>query len=162
MRGGAGDAASHRKGPVGDRRSVRRLRAGFVPPPPGRPGTRSGGITTALRGARWTGTGPLASSQETRTQGEKSPRWSAGRRPHIVRCAARRKTGAPSGAPSPRHFGRREKPDDGVPRAAKNRGDDARLHACHSGARASANPESIIPALRSMDSGSARCACVPE
>ena len=48
---------------------MRRLRAGFVPPLPGGPGNRPGGNTTPPRGARWTGTGRKASSQEARTRG---------------------------------------------------------------------------------------------
>src|SRR5674476_507543 len=36
---------------------MRRLRAGLVTPLPGGLGSRSGGIRTAPRGARWTGTG---------------------------------------------------------------------------------------------------------
>ena len=59
--------------------------------------------------------------------------------------------------------GEREGQKTGVPRAStKNRGDDAWLadnwiaFSCHSGARLkAANPESITPVLRSMDSGPA-------
>src|SRR5665647_1553141 len=52
---------------------MRRLRAGLVTPLPGGLGSRSAGIRTPPRGARWTGTGANASSQETRTRGLKSP-----------------------------------------------------------------------------------------
>ena len=85
-------------------RLVRRPRAGFVAPHPGRLGSRSGGITTAPRGARWTGTGANASSQETRTRGREIAAMERRQAPaHRQRCAARLTTGAPSGAPSPRH-----------------------------------------------------------
>ena len=70
---------------------MRRLRAGLVTPHSGGPGTGSGGIRTPPRGARWTGTGANASSQETRTRGQKSPRWrAAGRAPLRQRVPALR------------------------------------------------------------------------
>src|SRR4051812_38479949 len=85
-------------------------------------GTRPGGIKTALRGARWTGTGQTAakaaaSSQEARTRGPKSPRWSAGGRGPL------RKRLPPKGgiktlrrpALRPLRLGRREKKEVGVP-----------------------------------------------
>src|SRR5450631_746771 len=74
---------------------------------------------------------------ETRKRGpgdQKSPPWSAERRPRSPKGnAARRKTGAPLGAPLPRAWpGGKRRPrewgrDDGLPGAAKNTGDDARL-----------------------------------
>ena len=66
-------------------------------------------------------------SPEARPGAGKTPQWSAERRPRIARCAARMKSDAPFGAPLPRHLAERKEMDDGVPRAAKNRGDDARL-----------------------------------
>src|ERR1039458_8418016 len=107
---------------------MRRLRAGTdVPPLPGGPGTRSGGTKAAPQGACWTGTAPMIVGPpkrhpptrgrrqgrrigaETRKRGpgeQKSPPWSAERRPHPSKeDAARRKTtGAPLGAPPPRSF----------------------------------------------------------
>ena len=82
---------------------------GSVTPPPGSPGTRSGGTRTPPQGACWTGTGANASSQETRTRGQNSPRWSAGRRGSVGTEATRlaRRVGRlrqpPGGlAPNPR------------------------------------------------------------
>ena len=79
-------------------------------PLPGGPGTRPGGTRTPPRGARWTGTGANASSQEARTRRlclwRKPGREAAMERREAPalwqRSAARRKTGAPLGAPSPR------------------------------------------------------------
>jgi hypothetical protein len=86
--------------------AARRPRAGLVTPRSGGPGTRSGGTMTPPRGARWTGTARMAlgqrlrsesgvepslqshardrrGHQETRTREQKSPPWSAERRPHL-------------------------------------------------------------------------------
>jgi hypothetical protein len=60
-----------------------RPRARLVTSHSGGPGTRSGGTMTPLPGAGWTGTGRFASSQETRTRGQKSPQRSAERRPRF-------------------------------------------------------------------------------
>ncbi len=137
--GGAGDAArtasEDRKRwlPVGAAPA-----SGLVTPPPRGPRSRSGGTMTAPRGARWTGTAPRTAAsirnqvrrgavartmsrqwrgnQETRTREQKSPRWSAERRPRSRKeSAARRKTGAPLGAPSPRHFRRGENRNTAYP-----------------------------------------------
>ena len=120
---------------------VRRPRAGFVTPHSGGPGTRSGGIRTAPPGARLDWDWHSASSQETRTRGQKSPQWSAEGRPsarakrkghasQACRAAAPAAQGASQapaslGAPLP-SLGAKGRPrHDGVPRAAKNRGDGA-------------------------------------
>jgi hypothetical protein len=58
--------------------------------------------------------------------GMRTPRWSAERRPHPSKeDAARRKTGAPLGAPSPQALAEERKRQDGVPGAAKNTGGGA-------------------------------------
>jgi hypothetical protein len=54
-------------------RSMRRPRARLVTLRSGGPGSRSGGMTTALRGASLDWDWHVASSQETRTRGQKSP-----------------------------------------------------------------------------------------
>src|SRR5690242_8323266 len=76
------------------------------------PGPRPGGTKTALRGARWTGTGQIAaSSQEARIRGLKSPRWSAGRREALARASSPQgdiQDVAPPGAPSPSAYAERE------------------------------------------------------
>src|SRR3954466_7008578 len=100
----------------------------------GGPGTRPGGIKTALRGARWTGIGQTvaqaaASSQEARTWGQKTPRWSAGRREPLARGSRRKAELKTLRRPAlrPLRLGRREKKGSRRPRAVKNRGDFARL-----------------------------------
>jgi hypothetical protein len=86
----------------------------LVTPLPGGLGPRSGGITTAPQGACWTGTGRQCPRPRKRGPGEqklpankpglrKLVRVGAERRPRSRQwSAARRKTGAPLGAPSPR------------------------------------------------------------
>ena len=138
---------------------MRRPRARLVTLLPGGLGTRSGGTRTAPQGACWTGTVPLVSGRskarqadeanwrrgpdketgtETRKRGpgeQKSPPWSAERRPHpsqedaadgrLVRRLALHSLGI-----------RGEKRKAGVPRAAKNRGGGAL--ACRAEAQAKA------------------------
>jgi hypothetical protein len=140
---------------------MRRLRAGeeTYPPHSGGPGTplgrhygRSARSFAGLGALQWLRIAKASSAQKgmvpspPKPQGKpgnagpgtEKPRWSAERRPHSSQGnAARRKTGAPLGAPSPRLCreekgpvrrspkGRRRK--DGVSRAAKNRDDGARL-----------------------------------
>ena len=99
-------------------RLARRLRAGLVTPLPGGLGSPSvptkGDCLNWLDAARTKGGESLPGSgrgippvraRKLRPRGQKSPRWSAERRPRSSQeSAARRKTGAPLGAPSPRHF----------------------------------------------------------
>ena len=101
---------------------------GFVPRTREAPGPEPGGITTALPGAWLDWDWRVASSQEARTRGQKSPRWSAAgraRRKTRPRCAKRGlKMGALRRSVTLAFAGgegRRRRP----PRAAKNRGDDA-------------------------------------
>jgi hypothetical protein len=82
----------------------------------------------ALRGARCIGPAQMRGSRNA-DPGTEKPRWSAERRPRSPKeSAANGRTGAPLGAPSPQAFCLGEKRQDGVPGAAKNTGDDARLH----------------------------------
>ena|SRR6185437_9412770 len=137
---------------------MRRLRAGLVTPLPGGPGTplgrhygRSARSFAGLGALQWLRIAKASSAQKgmvpspPKPQGKpgnagpgtEKPRWSAERRPHSSQGnAARRKTGAPLGAPSPRLFaGRKKEPvrrspkgeggKTAYPAPLKNRGDDA-------------------------------------
>jgi hypothetical protein len=133
---------------------MRRLRAGLVTPLPGGPGTplgrhygRSARSFAGLGALQWLRIAKASSAQKgmvpspPKPQGKpgnagpgtEKPRWSAERRPHSSQGnAARRKTGAPLGAPSPRLCREEKGPvrrspkgeggDYGVPRAAKEQG----------------------------------------
>ena len=79
---------------------MRRLRAGLVTPLPGGLGTRIGRVLWRLRRDCWTGTGHLASSQETRTRGQKS-RDGAPKGATCPQGQVHLKEGAPVGAPCP-------------------------------------------------------------
>src|SRR5664279_2045160 len=111
---------------------MRRLRAGLVTPLPGGLGSRSGGIRTAPRGARWTGTGFTSLVPGSADRGTEKPRWSAARRAPFAKGAhaARRELtkDAPRGAPSPRLLPRvrkvapRKWEEGGLPGAGKEYG----------------------------------------
>ena len=146
------------------REGMRRLRAGLVTPHSGGPGTRSGGITTPPRGARWTGTVPRGFGRAKARQadeanwhrslekkpertpgnadpGTEKPRSGAPRGASPLasgedtpRQACRAASPAAQGASqapaffgAPRPLTGRDDGDDGLPGAAKNTGDGARL-----------------------------------
>jgi membrane peptidoglycan carboxypeptidase len=148
-RAGAENSAGFCLGRAGLPSGVRRLRLRLASEVPGSLGAWPCGITTALRGARWTGTGMRRvtpaepTSQEAQTWG--SSRWrepetqsrkQARRReprgcgapqgarlsPEGAGVARRRSIHAPRGAPRPLMLRVRGNQDDGVPGAAKNTG----------------------------------------
>ena len=86
---------------------MRRLRAGLVTPPPGGPGTRSGGTKAAPQGACWTGTVPPVSGRTKARQADEAnwrcgPRKKPGRKPGNADPGNRnRRRGAPRGARAP-------------------------------------------------------------
>jgi len=118
---------------AGGRRCGARGREGTLLAPPGGPGQPSVPTTRDCPSVGWTRRGRrrakacrigLAESHpgprpEVTSPGTEKPRWSAERRPRsLKRNAARRKTGAPLGAPSPRLFAGRKK-EYGAPGAAQ-------------------------------------------
>ena len=117
------------------REGMRRLRAGLVTPHSGGPGIRPGGIMTPPRGARWTGTGANASSQEARTRGlcfrrkpENASRDGAPRGARVPQKGTRHDyEGCATWRSIPSTCSRGEKREDGVPGTAKPR---AISHAC--------------------------------
>ena len=118
---------------------ARRPRAGLVSRHSGGPGTRSGGTRTAPQGACWTGTGNAPRPRKRGPGDLKSPQWSAERRLSAIASGGdtpRKRVGRfrqpPRGAiasaprfPALRFPSGRRRGNTGVPRAAKNRGDDA-------------------------------------
>jgi hypothetical protein len=103
----------------------------------------------------------VASSQETRTRGQKSPRWSAERRAHLARCARTARCGSTMlrrSALRPPLFSRGKEgaPESGRGRRPtrgrlKNTGDESRRH---SGARRRREPGIQKDPILYLDSGS--------
>ena len=103
----------------------------------------------------------VASSQETRTRGQKSPRWSAERRAHLARCARTARCGSTMlrrSALRPPRFSRGKEgiPESGQRRRPtrgrlKNTGDESRRH---SGARRRREPGIQKDPILYLDSGS--------